>query len=66
MRFKTGEKIFILGFELNSDKKKKFFGNVIEYLGETHIDGAVYLIEVNGKKIQEHESYIHAASSEAL
>jgi hypothetical protein len=54
MRFKTGEKIFIYG-----DKKEKFFGNVVEFLGETHIDGAVYLIEINGKKISMHESYIH-------
>jgi len=54
MKFKTGEKIFIYG-----DKKKKFFGRVIEFLGETYFDGAVYLIEVNGKKISIHERYIY-------
>lgn len=57
MKFKAGEKIVIYG-----DKNKKFFGNVIEFLGETHIDGAVYLIEINGKKISIHERYIHSTS----
>jgi len=61
MKFEAGEKIFVYG-----DKRKKFFGSVIEFLGETHIDGSVYLIEINGKKTSIHERYLHSAISEEV